>query len=147
MENERPRSITLTIGWILLFIAGLLITLGALGSLGVAYFGSDDVVGGASLADLAKLGEEVPSAVRGRRATAASFAFATGVLTCWIAATAYRRREKWAWYALLTGVGVAGALSILRVSMIGIRAGTGSALLLEIVLLAGLLISYRDFRR
>jgi hypothetical protein len=144
METPK-RSITLTIGWVLLVILGALLTLGGLGSFGVAYFEGEEFVGTTPVEELAKVSPELPTAVRGRRATAAAFAFSSGVMLCWIAATAYRRREKWAWYALITSLGLGTALSILRISMIGITAGASTAGIILGVLLVALLISYRDF--
>jgi hypothetical protein len=145
MEKAR-RSITLTIGWVLLLLLGLFLILGAIGSLAVAYTSpEDDDLGGMSVSELAKLSPGAATAVRGRRATAASLAFACGMMVCWIAATAYRRREKWAWYALLTSLGIGSALSMFRISMIGITTGAGTAGVALGILLAALIISYRDF--
>jgi hypothetical protein len=145
MESAQ-KSITLKIGWILLLLLGLYLILGALGSLAVAYTSvEEDQLGSLRVSELAKVSPSAAAAVRGRRATSASLSFACGVMVCWIAATAYRRREKWAWYALLTSVGIGSALSIFRISMIGITQGAGIAGIMLAVLLAALLISYRDF--
>jgi hypothetical protein len=144
METSK-RSVTLTIGWVLLVILGGLLTLGGVGSLTLAYTGGDELLGTTPVQDLAKLSPDIPGAVRGRRVTASYLAFASGVMLCWIAAIPYRRREKWAWYALITSLGIGSALSILRISFLGITSGAVPAGIVLGVLLVALLISYRDF--
>ena len=143
---EEKKSWTLMVGWLLMLVVGLLITLGGLESMSMAYRATQDRIAGVSLADLAKLSPDLPNAIKGRRATAASLAISSGLLVCWIALTAYKRGEKWAWYALLSSLGIGSILSILRIPLLGMNSGTGTpAVMLGLVLIA-LLISFRDFK-
>ncbi len=145
MDSER-RSMTLKIGWLLLIAMGLLITLGGIESLVVAYRGADDPIMGVSMERMAELNPDLPNAIRGRRATAAFYATSCGLLVAWIAATAFRQRQKWAWYALLSSVGVGAALSVLRIPLLDYTPGAQAAAAILVVLVVALAISYRDFR-
>ena len=146
METQK-KSLTLSIAWIVLLVFGVLISIAGLGSLAEAYRGSDPFLAGVSYDQLATLSPEIPNMLRGRRATAASLAVTCGVLLCWIAATAFRRRERWSWYALLSAFGLGAILSILRVPLLGYRAGAETAGVFLAFLVIALAISYRDFRR
>ncbi len=88
MDSEKS-SVTLKIGWILLLLAGLLMTLGGLESFAVAYWGADDLIAGVSLEKLAQVNPDLPKAMRGRRATAAFYATSCGLLVAWVAVAAY----------------------------------------------------------
>jgi hypothetical protein len=143
---EEKKSWTLTVGWLFFLLIGLLITLGGLTSMAEAYRAPEDRIAGVSLADLAKLSPDLPNAIRGRRATASSFATSCGLLVCWISLTAYKRGEKWAWYALLSSLGIGTILSILRIPLLGMTAGAGSAAYMLGAMLIALLISFRDFK-
>jgi bacteriorhodopsin len=143
---EEKKSWTLTVGWLLILLVGLLITLGGLASMAEAYRATEDRIAGVSLADLAKLSPDLPNAIRGRRATAASLAITSGLLVCWIAATVYKRGEKWAWYALLSSLGIGSILSILRIPLLGLSSGVGAPAVMGGVMLVALLISFRDFK-
>jgi lysylphosphatidylglycerol synthetase-like protein (DUF2156 family) len=145
MDAER-KSLTLTFGWLLLMALGLLITLGGLEAMFVAYFGSTDSISGVSVQTLAQLNPDLPKAIRGRRATAAFYAISCGILLAWVAATAFRRRQKWSWYALLCSIGVGAILSILRIPLLDYRAGAEAAGSILVALLLALAVSYRDFR-
>ena len=141
------KSTALTVGWILLLILGVLIILGGLESLYLAYWGFGDAPAGVRLSDLAKLNPELPAALRGRRATAASLAITCGLLLCWTALTAFRRRERWAWYALLCCFGCGAVLSLLRILAIGTKAGASGPGFALVILLIALSITYREFRK
>lgn len=143
---EEKKSWTLTVGWLLMLVIGLLITLGGLESMSIAYRATQDRIAGVSLADLAKLSPDLPNVIGGRRATASFFATSCGLLVCWISLTAYKRGEKWAWYALLSSLGIGTILSILRIPLLGMTAGAGSAASLLGAMLIALLISFRDFK-
>jgi hypothetical protein len=145
MDAEK-KSLTLTFGWLLLMAVGLLITLGGLEAMFVAYFGSADSVSGVSMEKLAQLSPDLPKAIRGRRATAAFYAISCGILVAWVAATAFRRRQKWSWYALLCSLGVGTILSILRIPLLDYRAGAEAAGSILVALLLALAVAYRDFR-
>jgi hypothetical protein len=145
MDAER-KPLTLTFGWLLLMAVGLLITLGGLEAMFVAYFSSDDSISGVSLQALAQLSPDLPKAIRGRRATAAFYAVSCGILLAWVAATAFRRRQKWSWYALLCSIGVGTVLSILRIPLLDYRPGAETAGSILVALLLALAVTYRDFR-
>jgi bacteriorhodopsin len=146
MMNAERKSLTLTFGWLLLLAVGLLITLGGLESLYIAYFGSTESIAGVSMETLAQVNPELPKAIRGRRATAACYAVSMGTLLAWVAATAFRRRQKWAWYALLCAVGAGAILSILRIPLLDYRAGAETAGSILVALILALAVSYRDFK-
>ncbi len=146
MENQK-KSLTLSIAWIVLLVFGILMSITGIGSLAEAYRGADPFLAGVTYDQLATLNPEIPNMLRGRRATAASLAVTCGVLLCWIAATAFRRREQWSWYALLSAFGLGSILSILRVPVLGYRAGAETAGVFLAILVITLAISYRDFRQ
>lgn len=116
-----------TASWIILLIAGVLMLLGSLFSLGLAYGSARDQIGPATLADLSAGRPEVATAVRARRATAA--AYAAGFATLFLAITLgpYRRGDVWAWWALAAGMLVVSVLILLRVPFLGIRLGAPAA--------------------
>ena len=145
MENQK-KSLTLSIAWIVLLVLGILMSIEGIGSLSQAYRGTDPFLAGVSYDQLTALNPDIPNMLRGRRATAASLAVTCGILLCWIAATAFRRREKWSWYALLSAVGLGSILSILRVPVLGYSTGAETAVVFLVVLMIVLAISYRDFR-
>ena len=145
MENPK-KSLTLSIAWIVLLVCGILMSIMGIGSLSEAYFGADPFLAGVSYDQLSTLNPEIPNMLRGRRATAASLGVTCGKLLCWLAATAFRRREKWSWYALLSAFGLGSILSILRVPLLGYRTGAEAPGVFLVILLIALAISYRDFR-
>jgi hypothetical protein len=145
VENQK-KSLTLSIAWIVLLLLGILMSVAGLGSLAEAYRGRSPFLAGVSYEQLASLNPEIPNMLRGRRATAASLGVTSGMLLCWISATAFRRGEKWSWYALLSAFGLGSILSILRIPMLGYRSGAevgGFVLAIMLILLA---ISFRDFK-
>ena len=145
MANE-TRSKTLTIGWVLLLILGILLAAGGLGSLAVAYRRSGDRIAGVELQRLAELSPDLPDALRGRRATAAVLSFTSGVFLVWIALVPFKRGERWAWRAVATSLGLGALLSILRLPMLDTRLGAGAAVFVLVWVVAALLDSYRDFK-
>jgi hypothetical protein len=146
MMEDQKKSLTLSVAWIILLVLGILMSIAGLGSLSEAYRGTSPFLAGVTYDQLANLNPEIPNMLRGRRATAASLGVACGILLCWIAATAFKRGEKWSWYALLSAFGVGCILSILRVPVLGSRAGAETPIVLMIILLIPLAISFRDFR-
>jgi hypothetical protein len=142
---EGRKSKTLVVGWVLLLLVALALVAGGVASLVTAYARGNDLIAGVSLNDLAVVNPRIPDAIRGRRATASFYAFACGVLLAWIALTAFRRGEKWAWRAILTALGLGCLLSLLRVPLLGTSA-TVDATGILIILAIALLVSARDFR-
>jgi len=105
-----------------------------------------EVVAGAALNEAVKGDPALLDSLRGRRATAASYALTTGLLLGWVTLTAFRRRERWAWFALLTSVGLGALASAIRYFILGIPSGWATAAATLVVLLVALAVSYRDFR-
>jgi hypothetical protein len=128
--------------WILLLLLCGAVTLAALGSLGTAYFGAQDVlIPAVTLDEIRNLGgEEAVDAFRGRRATAASWAFGCGVLSMLVTLVPYRRAERWAWWALLLSLGLSQMLSLSRVLTLGTTSGANTAGILFGTLMLGLLL-------
>jgi hypothetical protein len=145
VENQK-KSWTLTTGWIVLFILGLIIALGGLESLYVAYASVDNPVAGVSLSRLAEVHPDIPLMLRARRATAASLAFSLGILLVWIAFVPFRRAEKWAWWALGISFVLGSLLMLLRIPVLGTQSGIGQAIFTLVIVIIALAISYRDFK-
>ncbi len=145
MENQK-RSMTLTIGWVLLLLLGLAVAGGGVASLLTAFLRADDPVAEVGFEAMEKIHPGLSNAIRGRRATASAWAISSGILVCWIALTAFKRGEKWAWYATATSLGTGSILSLLRVPILGLRAGAETAGLILGVLVVALVVSYRDFK-
>jgi len=145
METEK-RPVTLKIAWVMLLIMGLLMTVGGLGSMYVAYRAAGEPLAGVSSQKLAELSPDLPTEIKARRATAAYYATSCGLFVIWISATAFRNRQKWAWYALLCSLGVGAVLSILRIPMLDHRAGAEPAAIMLVWLIVALAISFKDFK-
>ena len=144
METEK-KSVTLIVAWVILLIMGLLMILGGVASLINAYRGGG-AIAGVSIQTLAQVNPDLPRTLRAQRATAASYALSCGLLVAWISITAFRQRQKWAWYALLCSVGLGAIASMLRVPLLDHKPGSGIAEATLIALLIALAISYRDFK-
>jgi len=137
--------------WVLLFVVLLATALLAFQSLRVAYFWSQEtIVAGYTLNDVraATGNEDAVKAIRGRRATAATWALAYALLGLVVTLGPYRRGERWAWWALLVSMLVPQLLSLLRVPMLATTQGAQTpATLLALTLLALLCGVPRFFRR
>ena len=127
--------------WIVLLTVFVLMTLASLGSLGNAYFGArDNLTATVGLEEIHTLGGEAAvDSFKGRRATAATFAFACGILSLFVVLIPYRRGERWSWWALLIAIGLSQLLSMARVLTVGTVVGAGSAGLIFGLLMLGLL--------
>ena len=119
---------TRTISWILLTIVGTLTFVASLGSAYISYRSPDsDLIGKVKLADVAAGREEVATALRARRGTAAAFAAGYAVLFLFIVLVPYRRGDVWSWWALLAGMLVLVMLTLARIPLLGTRLGAGAA--------------------
>ena len=127
--------------WIILLTLSVLITLGSLGSLGNAYFGArDNLTATVGLDEINTIGGEAAvDAFKGRRATAATWAFGCGMLSIFVVLIPYRRGERWSWWALLIAIGLSQLLSMARALTLGTTVGAGSAGLIFGLLVLGLL--------
>jgi hypothetical protein len=137
-----------TASWVLLAIVGVMTVLGGFGSALVAYGEAEDnlLPNGPTVQELDAVHPGLGAALRGRRATAAAFAFAFGVLFLYVALVPYRRGDVWSWWALLAS-SVALALMILaRVPLLGTRAGATTGLIHLGVVVVALLLDVRRLR-
>lgn len=131
-----------TVSWILLTILAVLIVLGSLSSLTIAYFGaatSDIITGSVSLQDL-QVSPQVANALRGRRATAAAFAMGFGALLLFVLLGPYRKGAGWAWWAVLVSILAVCVVMLLRVIVLGTFQGAGEAGLILLVAIPALLL-------
>ncbi len=131
--------------WILLALVGVLLSLGSVVSMRLAYVGpaSADVLASTNLAELTADKPDVETALRGRRGTAASFSLAYGVLFLMVVAGPYRRGETWAWWALLVSAGALAVATALRVPALDTTLGVSTALALLTGVLIGLLLDVK----
>jgi hypothetical protein len=115
------------ISWILLTVVGALTILGGLASAYTAYVAGQDQFGAYKLEEVANGREGLADNLRGRRATAAAYAAAFGVLFLLVVVGPYRRGEVWSWWALLVSLAVLAALVLARIPLLGIRGGVATA--------------------
>jgi hypothetical protein len=131
--------------WVIILVLSAAISLFSLTSLRIAYFSpqQDNLTPKMSTRQLEELGGQqavdAAKAIQGRRATAATWAFAYGVLAILVTLFPYRRGEKWAWWALLISLGLSQGLSAARVVTIGFSQGASGAVTILAVLLLALL--------
>ena len=130
--------------WVIILVLSAFIGLASLASLRVAYFSEQDSLAPSLNTEQVRGigGEEAVNgvkALKGRRATAATWAFAYSVLAFLVALFPYRRGERWAWWALLISLGLSQILSALRYPIIGTTLGAGTAVTILAVLLLALL--------
>lgn len=100
---------------------------GSLASATLAYRGGEDVIvpidPPATIDSLAEGRAEVATALRARRATAASFAVALTTLFLFVVLVPYRRGDVWSWWAILVTFAVLGGLVLLRIPILDTTAG------------------------
>jgi hypothetical protein len=131
-----------TVSWVLLAIVAVLLILGGLSSLTIAYFGaasSDVITGSTSLQDL-NITPEAATALRGRRGTAAAFCLGFGVLLLFIALVPYRQGAGWAWWAVLLAVVVLCGAVLLRIAALHTFQGTATVGMILLVVIPSLLL-------
>jgi hypothetical protein len=149
----RVGKILFLASWVILLGLSAFIALASLASLRNAFFSEQDSLAPNLTLEQVKGigGDEAVNAVkalRGRRATAATWALAAGILAFLVALFPYRRGEKWAWWTLLFSLGLSQILSALRYLLIGTSLGAGTAVTVVAVLLLALLLGVpRVFRR
>ena len=137
--------------WVLLFVVLTATAILAVQSLRIAYMQpQENITPTYTLNDLraATGNEEAAKALKGRRATAATWALGYALLALIVALGPYRRGERWAWWALLISMGLPQLLSLLRAPMIATTQGVQTpATLLALTFLALLCGVPRFFRR
>lgn len=133
--------ILFTVSWVILLVLSVLLALFSLGSLITAYRGSGDfITPDFTLNQIGQVaGQDVVNAIRGRRATAATWALAYALVSAFVVFVPYRRGERWAWWALLLSLGTSQLLSLLRVVAFGSTFGSGPPSVVLVFLLIGLL--------
>jgi len=131
-----------TVSWVLLAIVGVLTLLVSFTSANLAYNGMYPV-GGVNIDEIAQGRAEVLLGLRGVRGTAAAWAAAWSTLFLVVVLGPYRRGDVAAWWGILASVLVMAAVVALRVVLIGTQAGTGTALVLLVVVLLALLVDVK----
>ena len=117
------------VSWVLLTLIGALTLLGSVASVYVAYVADagQDQIGPMTLSELAEGRNDVETALRARRGTAAAFATGYALLFLTIVLVPYRKGEVWAWWALLIGTVATTGVILMRVPMIGSHLGLAAA--------------------
>jgi hypothetical protein len=129
-----------TASWVILTVVGALILLGSTVSLWVGYSGTDYPIGTKPLSEIEAAHPGVGAAMRGIRGTSAAYGVAYGILFLAIVLGPYRRREVWAWWAILGSAAALALYAWLRVPMLGIKLGVTTAFLELGVIVVGLLL-------
>jgi hypothetical protein len=136
-----------TASWILLTVVGALLLTFSLLSASVAYMAPErEILAEKKLAD-AGLSPELQKATLARRGTAAAYAAAFATLFLFIATGPYRRREVWAWWALLSGLVVLNLVTLPRIPQLGMNNGVQGPAILFTIGLIGLLLDVRRLSR
>ena len=137
--------------WVILLVVMAAATLLSLQSLRIAYtVPQESITPNYTLNDVraATGNEDAAKALKGRRATAATWALGYALLGLVVVLVPYRRGERWAWWALLVSLGLSQLLSLLRAVMLGTTLGVAApATLLAVSLLALLAAVPYLFRR
>ena len=128
-----------TASWILLALVGVLVLLIALTSANLAYRG-DFPVGGTSITEIAAGRDAVLEGLRGSRGTAAAWGAAWAALFLSVVLGPYRRGDAATWWGILASVLALGAVVGARVLVLRSQAGTGTALVILVVVLLALLL-------
>jgi len=131
-----------TVSWSLLVLVGVLVLLTSLASANLAYRG-DYPVGGVSIAEIASGRDAVLEGLRGTRGTAAAWAAAWAALFLAVVLGPYRRGDVATWWGLLASAVVLGAVVGVRVLFLRSQAGTGTALVILVVVLVALLLDVK----
>lgn len=131
-----------TVSWVILALVGVVVLLFSLGSANLAYRGGFGV-GGVSIDEIAAGREAVLLGIRGARGTAAAWGAAWATLFLAVVLGPYRRGDVSSWWGILASVIVLGAVAGARVVLIGLQAGTGTPLVLLVIVLVALLLDLR----
>ena len=131
-----------TVSWVLLAIVGVLVLLVSCLSAQLAYWG-DFQVGGAPIEEIASGQDEVLLGLRGARGTAAAWAAAWATLFLAVVFGPYRRGDVATWWGILASAIVLGVVVALRVPVLGLQAGTGTALVILLLVILALLVDVK----
>lgn len=131
-----------TVSWALLALVGVAVLLVSLSSANLAYRG-EFPLGGVSIADIASGREAVLLGLRGARGTAAAWGAAWAALFLAVVLGPYRRGDVATWWGILASALVLGAVAGARVLVIDLQAGTGTPLVLLVVVIVALLLDVK----
>jgi hypothetical protein len=132
-----------TVSWVLLAVVGVLVLLVSFVSANLAYRG-DYPIAGVSVNEIAAGRDAVLVGLRGVRGTSAAWGAAWAALFLAVVAGPYRRGDTTAWWGILASVLVLGAVAAARVVLLpGQPAGTGTPLLILVIVLVALLVDVR----
>jgi hypothetical protein len=131
-----------TVSWVVLAIVGVLTLLVAFLSAQLAYWG-DYQVGGVAIQEVAAGNDNVLMGLRGVRGTSAAWGAAWAMLFLAVVVGPYRRGDVTTWWGILASALVLGVVVALRVPVLGLQAGTGTALVLLVLVILGLLVDVK----
>lgn len=132
-----------TLSWVLLAIVGVLVLLVSFLSAGLAYRG-DYPIAGISVNEIAAGRESLLAGLRGVRGTSAAWGAAWAVLFLAVVIGPYRRGDTTSWWGILASLLVLAAVAGARVLFLsGPQAGTGTPLVLLVVVLVALLLDVK----
>jgi hypothetical protein len=131
-----------TASWVMLAVIGALVLLTSLASAYLAYRG-DFPVGGVGIGEIAAGRDAVLVGLRGARGTAAAWGAAWSVLFLAVVLGPYRRGDVASWWGILFSLLALGAIAGARLLFTGGQAGTGTPLLLLVLVLVALLLDVK----
>jgi hypothetical protein len=131
-----------TVSWVLLALVGVFVLLVALVSANLAYRGEYPIAG-VSITEIAAGREPVLLGLRGVRGTAAAWGAAWAALLLAVVLGPYRRGDLWSWWGILASALALAAVAGARVVFIRLDAGTGTPLVLLVVVLVALLLDVK----
>jgi hypothetical protein len=131
-----------TVSWVILVLVGVLVLVFSLVSANLAYRGSFGV-GGVAIEEIAGGRDAVLLGMRGVRGTAAAWGAAWAVLFLAVVVGPYRRGDVATWWGILVSVIVLGAVAGARILFTSLQAGTGTPLVLLVIVLVALLLDIR----
>jgi hypothetical protein len=131
-----------TVSWVLLAIIGVLVLLVSCLSAQLAYWGTYEV-GGETIEKVASGRDNVLLGLRGVRGTAAAWAAAWATLFLAAVLGPYRRGDVTTWWGILASAIVLGVVVALRVPVLGVQAGTGTALVILLLVILALLVDVK----
>ena len=131
-----------SVSWVLIALVGVMVLLVSMISANLAYRG-DYPVGGVSIGEIASGRDAVLEGLRGVRGTAAAWAAAWAALFLAVVLGPYRRGDVATWWGLLASALVLGAVVGARVMFLRSQAGTGTALVILVVVLVALLLDVK----
>lgn len=131
-----------TVSWVLLALVGVFVLFVALVSANLAYRGEYPIAG-VSITEIAAGREPVLLGLRGVRGTAAAWGAAWAALFLAVVLGPYRRGDLWSWWGILASALALAAVAGARVLFIRLDAGTGTPLVLLVVVLVALLLDVK----